>query len=362
MSGHRVYVSLALVTALVAVSCSAGGPGGGQATPAAGGSAGSPATTSSLVALPTLASFRPIGEEPGDDVTLSVGDGQRIYVATSWGFALYDPSPSSSASVDHCAPGAVGELAGPQIQWRPAPGSVQHLVVTGSVLVGVGLTPDCVPAAFRSRDGGRTWSTSPQSPDFRPVTLLAVPDGSYLASGPAGLWASRDGRSWIRRGSPMVVLGVTSDGLLVSSDGRTIATSSDQGSSWKSLPGVTVPTSLASAAVGDRGLLLGTDDGVFWLDLASPGPPRQLSTGRVVATAAAGALLAALEVTPDGLALDLLDETGQFSSRRIELPGVTASVALGGALGLIDQTLVLALVDPQAAETVRVFSAGLSRP
>lgn len=32
-----------------------------------GGSAGSPATTSSLVELPTLASFRLIGEEPGDD-------------------------------------------------------------------------------------------------------------------------------------------------------------------------------------------------------------------------------------------------------------------------------------------------------
>lgn len=353
MSSHRVPLGL-LAIALVATSCSGAPP----ATPVAGSAGGTSAPEGSPPPLPSIGALRLLGETSGDDVSLAAGGG-RLYAATWWGFAIFDPGPSASPG-DHCAPGAVGNVSGSSIEWRPAPGSIERLALTTNALVGVGLTTDCLPAAFASVDDGRTWSVSRQGPDFRPASLLALPTGGVLASGPAGLWTSLDGRDWTGRSAAVGVLAVTAEGLLVGFDGVGLATSRDEGSSWTRLPGTTLPSPPISAAVGDRGVLVGTDAGTFWLDLASPGPLRRLSTGRAVATATGDRLLAALEVTTDGLVLDLVDGTGASAGHRIDLPSVTASVSLGGALGFVGRSLVVAVVDPQAEETVRFYAADLT--
>ncbi len=354
MSSHRVPLGLFLAIALVVISCSSTP----SATPVARSAGSTSAPGGPPTPLPSIGAFRLLGETPGDDVSLAAGGG-RLYAATSWGFAIFDPG-SSSAPGDHCAPGQVGSVSGSAIEWQPVPGSIERLALTTDGLVGIGLTPDCLPAAFASVDAGRTWTVSRQGPDFRPTSLLVLPTGGVLASGPADLWTSRDGRGWTRRTSTVAVLGVTADGLLVGFDGGGLATSRDEGSSWASLPGTTVPSPPISTAVGDRGVLVGTDAGTYWLDLASPGPLRRLSTGRVIATAPGDVLMAALEVTADGLVLDLVDATGASAGRRIDLPSVTASVSLGGALGFVGRTLVLAVVDPQVEETVRLYAADLT--
>ena len=301
-------------------------------------------------ALAAVGGFQQVGSGRGNSAVATGATAGSVVIATAFG----------QISAGGCAAGVIGSVGATKVDWRPAPGSVDLMASSGSVLLAVGRDADCHSATFASHDAGATWIVTRQAPAFRPTVLRVTGASTFVAAGPTTLWTSDDGVSWRGLDVSEQVLGATPAGMLVGSDGSHLATSTDSGATWQPAEGRPIPASISSAAIGETGVLLGTDGGAWFTTLTSSAEPARLSTGRVIATAQGGRRLAALEVDGDQVRLVLSSDTGDSQVFPISAAGARGSAALTGSLALGSDRIVIALADPVAAEQVIVFSANLN--
>lgn len=298
---------------------------------------------------PVVGTFVQVAGQAADTAALAVGPDRQLFVATGYGQASQGP----------CGTGFVGALVGSSLAWTPVPGSVEAVDSSGSVLVAVGRNAGCSPASFRSIDGGASWTSSLQQPDFRPDAVTQTATGRWLASSARGFWTSPDGVTWDSGRQSIGRIGRSASGILFGLLGDTLVMSSDDGLSWSAVAGVTMPASPSMMAFGVQAAIMGTDAGAVVVDLLRSGSTRRLSNGRVLAVAAGSGLLAAIEVDVDGLRLVLATDDGAATSTRIVPPGPGAAVGLLARLAVVGSRVVLVLGNPTEAERIVVSAAPL---
>jgi photosystem II stability/assembly factor-like uncharacterized protein len=134
---------------------------------------------------------------------------------------------------------------------------------------------------YVSRDGGVRWQLSSDglSEGAHPQSIVVTARG-YLAGTLAGLYRSRDGKSWSAVGgafSNAIVRPLANDprqpDRVFAVVGQTLARSSDGGASWSALQGLPGGLSILSLALGERntlyagtvrGMWKSSDDGMNW--------------------------------------------------------------------------------------------------
>jgi photosystem II stability/assembly factor-like uncharacterized protein len=227
----------------------------------------------------------------------------------------------------------------------------------GAVLAGTG-----GDGILRSTDGGASWQAQ-QGADGRTVRAFAFLNGTALAAGDEGVLRSRDGGPWSSAGLAQVRVsalaalpasGAAQNGTVVAggdatqgSDLLPLYSSTDGGQHWAGVPvsgpggvvgGSSIVAALAggpAAGQGPRGLLIGTNTGLF-MSRDGGGSWQQLTSGLdvtslVVAPRRADRLYVASDgggSATGGLWVST-DAGGHFASLAPPLPEVTAIAVTG---------------------------------
>lgn len=303
--------------------------------------------------------------DPSSPLTLSsvaavqVGiDNSDVQVASTQRtlLAAFEPSAAWHLSARQCLADVFGT-----IDWRGNATWGSQLAGHADFIAGDPLSENayvagegtyCEPRQHVSLDGGTTWAsgslpggsaTTPAWVGFDPAHAHTV-----LVYYPGALYSSSDsGSTWTAYKSTVAPIAFDSTGRLVGWTPGSLYESLDGGESWQETnPGPTLPPAAAGAMPG--GVLIGTEDGLWWYPLSAapsevhPGSVYSIATlaqGSVVLGADAGGhpWVGAVDATQPGIAL-------------ASLPPEIASMKIsGGGVAVNDSGAVLAFSGPISA-------------
>ena len=203
-----------------------------------------------------------------------------------WNLTRLVAEPGNPTVIYAIAGGAVLKSFDAGASWTPPPAESGYIVVAAHPTTrGLLLANHVRGGAYRSTDGGRTWTAIEQGwPAGQSIGAFHMragdPDRMFAAAGNALLISRDAGQSWTATGMPTadrpwaITTAPGDPAMILVSLGRTVLRSSDAGTFWRSalLPGnaqandlwLSPEDAMIALAATTQGLYRSTDGGVGW--------------------------------------------------------------------------------------------------